>query len=225
MALQRTRRPRFRSGRSLRSLGSPLNARSLGSPERPRLQWTLAICVLFLVASGYGVSTAEDQAPPPPGTHWKAIPQIKVNLAVPDGWRFRKLRSTSKMLLFEVVPMGPGIPARSQSRYELKVEKRVPRGIVVSKARNYVEAGRFQAVEAEEIEEQTKGVMTLFASVAHFKPDSSGIPQATAALSAIANSRTGTLYTMRFDIPASELEAVQPLANELFRNIEVDDEI
>ena len=29
MALQRTRRPRFRSGRSLRSLGSPLNARSL----------------------------------------------------------------------------------------------------------------------------------------------------------------------------------------------------
>jgi hypothetical protein len=30
MALQRTRRPRFRSGRSLRSLGSPLNAYPLG---------------------------------------------------------------------------------------------------------------------------------------------------------------------------------------------------
>ena len=30
MALQRTRRPRIRSGRSLRSLGSPLNAYSLG---------------------------------------------------------------------------------------------------------------------------------------------------------------------------------------------------
>jgi len=30
MALQRTRRPRYRSGRSLRSLGSPLNARPLG---------------------------------------------------------------------------------------------------------------------------------------------------------------------------------------------------
>jgi hypothetical protein len=29
MALQRTRRPRVRSGRSLRSLGSPLNARPL----------------------------------------------------------------------------------------------------------------------------------------------------------------------------------------------------
>jgi hypothetical protein len=33
MALQRTRRPRFRSGRSLRSLGSPLNARPLGHPK------------------------------------------------------------------------------------------------------------------------------------------------------------------------------------------------
>jgi hypothetical protein len=29
MALQRTRRPRFRSGRLLRSLGLPLNARPL----------------------------------------------------------------------------------------------------------------------------------------------------------------------------------------------------
>ena len=33
MALQRTRRPRLRSGRSLRSLGSPLNARSLDAAE------------------------------------------------------------------------------------------------------------------------------------------------------------------------------------------------
>jgi hypothetical protein len=30
MALQRTRHPRIRSGRSLRSLGSPLNARLFG---------------------------------------------------------------------------------------------------------------------------------------------------------------------------------------------------
>jgi hypothetical protein len=33
IALQRTRRPRIRSGRSLRSLGSPLNARPLGAEE------------------------------------------------------------------------------------------------------------------------------------------------------------------------------------------------
>ena len=30
MALQRTRRPRYRTGRSLRSLGAPLNARPFG---------------------------------------------------------------------------------------------------------------------------------------------------------------------------------------------------
>jgi hypothetical protein len=34
MALQRPRRPRLRSGRSLRSLGSPLNARPLGVVTR-----------------------------------------------------------------------------------------------------------------------------------------------------------------------------------------------
>ena len=32
-SLQRTRRPRLRSGRSLRSLGSPLNAQPLGGPD------------------------------------------------------------------------------------------------------------------------------------------------------------------------------------------------
>jgi len=38
MALQRTRRPSLRSGRSLRSLGSPLNALPLGpSVSRARL--------------------------------------------------------------------------------------------------------------------------------------------------------------------------------------------
>ena len=36
MALQRTRRPRFRSGRSLRSLGSPLNARPLDACQEER---------------------------------------------------------------------------------------------------------------------------------------------------------------------------------------------
>jgi hypothetical protein len=34
MALQRTRRPRYRSGRSLRSLGSPLNARPLAGASK-----------------------------------------------------------------------------------------------------------------------------------------------------------------------------------------------
>jgi hypothetical protein len=39
MALQRTRRPRFRSGRSLCSLGSPLNAQLLGGTNHsPRFR-------------------------------------------------------------------------------------------------------------------------------------------------------------------------------------------
>jgi uncharacterized protein (TIGR02246 family) len=41
MALQRTRRPRFRSGRSLRSLDSPLNARLLGVGRH--MSWLLAV--------------------------------------------------------------------------------------------------------------------------------------------------------------------------------------
>ena len=52
MALQRTRRPRFRSGRSLRSRGSPLNARPLGGFRK-----RLAIPIwgsLFLPLFGLG---------------------------------------------------------------------------------------------------------------------------------------------------------------------------
>jgi len=185
----------------------------------------VAIVLLLVMIPGYTFIRAEDQAAAPSGTHWKAIPEIRAKLALPDGWRFRKVRSTPRVLVYEVVPKGPGIPARSRSRYELRVEKRVPAGIVVFKARNYVEAIRAQAVEADAVEEQTQGVMALFVSVAHLEPDASGAPQLTVAAAAIANSRTGTLYTMRFDIPASEFEAVESLANQLFRHIKVDDEV
>ena len=50
MALQRTRRPRFRSGRSLRSLGSPLNARLLDAGRELRR-------ASGLVGSGEGLRT------------------------------------------------------------------------------------------------------------------------------------------------------------------------
>jgi hypothetical protein len=46
MALQRTRRPRFRSGRSLRSLGSPLNARPLAGPQAVLSSLALAALAL-----------------------------------------------------------------------------------------------------------------------------------------------------------------------------------
>jgi hypothetical protein len=43
MALQRTRRPRIRSGRSLRSLGSPLNARLLGGRKPLHILLTILV--------------------------------------------------------------------------------------------------------------------------------------------------------------------------------------
>ena len=51
MALQRTRRPRIRSGRSLRSLGSPLNARLLGATRMFRISSSRSVSsALLLIA-------------------------------------------------------------------------------------------------------------------------------------------------------------------------------
>src|SRR5512144_1840370 len=57
MALQRTRRPRIRSGRSLRSLGSPLNARSLGGRKTSRVL-SASFLVIWL-ALGVGCQSTE----------------------------------------------------------------------------------------------------------------------------------------------------------------------
>src|SRR6266536_682443 len=50
MALQRTRRPRIRSGRSLRSLGSPLNARPFGGLELLEAKMAKWRVMFFLVS-------------------------------------------------------------------------------------------------------------------------------------------------------------------------------
>jgi hypothetical protein len=52
MALQRTRRPRIRSGRSLRSLGSPLNARPLGVPSSGQRSFSVTVASTFAVQAG-----------------------------------------------------------------------------------------------------------------------------------------------------------------------------
>jgi TonB family protein len=69
MALQRTRRPRLRSGGSRCSLGSPLNARPLGggSLEPP---WS-SFCVLLLVSSalaGCNTAGSPPASPVPPSS-------------------------------------------------------------------------------------------------------------------------------------------------------------
>jgi len=59
MALQRTRRPRIRSGRSLRSLGSPLNARPLGALRSTPFVRSLMLSLLFLFSAA-GARSGED---------------------------------------------------------------------------------------------------------------------------------------------------------------------
>ena len=84
MALQRTRRPRFRSGRSLRSLGSPLNARSLGGPEpmTPALlqarQRIMDICrdALELAPQKYPTNLPPWKGPLPPGRGMVGSPRL-----------------------------------------------------------------------------------------------------------------------------------------------------
>ena len=68
-------------------------------------------------------------------------------------------------------------------------------------------------------------MMQLFVSVVEIADAEMGTHLSTIAVSAIGNSRTGTLYRIRLDIPEPELAAVAPSANKLFRTLRVDDEI
>jgi hypothetical protein len=67
MALQRTRRPGFRWGRSLRSLGSPLNARPLGAQVLNYVVSRSAICIVVALLSSIA---AAQPASPCPGFPW-----------------------------------------------------------------------------------------------------------------------------------------------------------
>ncbi len=64
MALQRTRRPRLRSGRSLCSLGSPLNARPLAG--RTRIAGRRALIAGAVLAAGCASSSQKPDARPVP---------------------------------------------------------------------------------------------------------------------------------------------------------------
>ena len=59
MALQRTRCPRLRSGRSLRSLGSPLNARPLGARSSIMEMSKLGLVLTLLGLLGSGLQDAK----------------------------------------------------------------------------------------------------------------------------------------------------------------------
>lgn len=182
----------------------------------------LAIVTLAgTIVSGLAADDGPD--PAPPGCHWQAITILKAHLAVPDGWEFRDT-STHSLLSYEVRPAGPGFK-NARSRYRLEVRRGVDKSEVVKKAREFVESARTGATEAQPLEEQQVGVLILFSSFATYDPHRPGVTAVSVAISSAANTRTGTLYTVRFDIPSDEVERVAELGNQLFQKMRLDDEI
>jgi hypothetical protein len=171
------------------------------------------------------MASGSERGAPPPGCHWQDIPEIKVALAVPDGWHFRELPKKGEVSVYEVIPAGTGIPDEPRSRFELRFQRIARVNTVVARAKEHVQNALATSVADQTIEEETVGVVTLFAGVGQLSPDDNGVPQLTVAVSSLANAKTGALYTIRFEITASELEAVQPMANKLFRTMRIDDEV
>ena len=202
------------------ALRSPLTRHTLDGNVRLRRAISAVLLGILFVT---GLRASEKGAPPP-GCHWQEIPEIKVTLALPDGWVFHALPKTGDVSAYEVVPAGGGVPKESRSRYELKFQRVSRPGIVVTRAKEHVQNAVASAVESTPLEEETIGVMTSFASVGQLSPDSAGVPQLIVAVLALGNSRTGALYMVRFEIPTSEADAVLPQGNMLFRTISVDDE-
>jgi hypothetical protein len=161
--------------------------------------------------------------PAPDGCHWQPIPELKGHVAVPDGWQFKKVGS-SEALIYEVRPAGKGFE-RAKAIYRLEVRLRTKTEDVVARARAFVEDVRAKALEPPPLEEQQVSTLTLFSCFVRFAPASDGSPALTAAVSSAGNSRTGTIYTIRFDIPENEIDLIGPLGNGLFREMRMDDEI
>jgi hypothetical protein len=179
--------------------------------------------MLALLVSAMAFAT--ERGAPPAGCHWQDIPEIKAALAVPDGWHFRELAKKGEVSAYEVIPAGAAIPKAPQSRFEMRFQRIARRDTVVARAREYVQNAVATSVADDKVEEETIGVVTMFAGVGQLSPDDNGVPRLTVAVSAMANAKTGALYTTRFEIPASELEAVQPMANMLFRTVIIDDDV
>ena len=216
-ALQRTRSAPLRSPLSFETFGDPRKRQDGVGPCR-----VFALAVGVVLISLHSLSA---ERPAPDGCHWQEISEVKLTIAVPDGWKFRKLPGAKDLLVFEVTPAGPHAPQDSRSRYELRIRRRTPIVTVVQAGKDFVEGFLKNAVEATPLEEQLQGVVSMFAGVAHLGPTLFGVAQRTVAACSLANSRTGTLYTVQIEIPAAELDSIMPLANAIFRVISVDDEI
>lgn len=161
--------------------------------------------------------------PAPDGCHWHAIPELKAHLAVPDGWQFKKIKS-SEALIYEVRPAGKGFEG-FKARFHLEVRLRTKLDDVVARARAFVEEARVSAIDPPPLEEQQASTITAFSCFVRYAAPPDGSPALTAAVSSAANTRTGTIYTTRFEIPEDEQERIAPLGNALFREWRLDDEV
>jgi hypothetical protein len=169
-----------------------------------------------------GPSPDATTEPAPEGCHWKLIAEVHALLAVPDGWIFRSLPGRD-VLTYEVVPAGSRFRTKPLSRYRLEIRRHSPVVDVVARAKTFVEQFRLGGTTSKALEEQRKGVMSLFASVIEVPPRRVGESHLSVAVSAVANSRTGTLYTAVLAIPSDERPVVADLANVLFQRVRLDD--
>jgi hypothetical protein len=177
---------------------------------------------MALAVIGAGkVAVPKGGPPPPPGCHWQSIAAIKAQLAVPEGWRFFDT-STRQGRSYEVWPAGPGFE-NAKARYRLEISEGNDPAGVAAKAKAFVEATLKLGAKADPIQEQQVRVFALYSSSVTMKPERAGAVADTIAVSAAANTRTGTLYTVRFLIPASEVEKTAVLGNRLFQKIRLDD--
>jgi hypothetical protein len=169
------------------------------------------------------VAKEKDKVPPPAGCHWQEIPVLKAHLAIPDGWLFRD-NSTGPNLSYEVQPASPGLE-NAKARYRLEVRRGIKKADVVARASEYIESARAGAAESEPVEQGEAGALTLFSCTVTFAAKGAGGGATRTALTAAANAQTGTLYTIRFDIPEDEVDRVAPLAKPLLQTMRLDNDI
>jgi hypothetical protein len=93
----------------------------------------------------------------------------------------------------------------------------------VGKAQAFMESARASATTANSVEQEALGALTVLSSSVTRAPGAPGAGAVSTVLRVAANPRTGTLYTVRFDIPSDELDRVSPLGTELLQNMRLDD--
>lgn len=95
---------------------------------------------------------------------------------------------------------------------------------MITRAQGFVHAVVARASEPPPVQENSVSTVSTFATVALYAPALAGAQRFYVAASAAANTATGTLYTIRFDIPEAEWQAVWEKGEFLFASMRLDDE-